>query len=204
MITFLRTDDHVIRFIDINRAFEQVHVANEACHEQATWRFVYLVRLSDLQKTAFLHHCDPVSHDHGFFLIVRYHDAGDAHLLDDIYQFELCLLTQLAIQRAERFIEQQQLGAFCKAARQSDTLLLSAGKLMRLALGIGFEFDDAQHRFYALGNLVFGHAVALETEGDIFPHGKVRKKCIGLEHHVDWPLVRRHLRNIGSIEKNIA
>ena len=54
------------------------------------------------------------------------HDTGHADFFDDVDQLELGLLTQLLVQRAQRLIEQQQLGAFGQAARQRHALLLPA------------------------------------------------------------------------------
>lgn len=45
-------------------------------------------------------------HGHGFFLIVRDHNAGNAHLLERVDQFELGLLAQFFIERAQRLVEQ--------------------------------------------------------------------------------------------------
>jgi hypothetical protein len=41
---------------------------------------------------------------------VGHDDEGDADLVLDVHQLELGLLAQLLVQRAERLVEQQQLG----------------------------------------------------------------------------------------------
>jgi len=57
---------------------------------------------------------------------VRHHDTGHADLLDDVDEFKLGLLAQLAVQCTQRLVQQQQLGALGQAARQGHALLLAA------------------------------------------------------------------------------
>ena len=101
------------------------------------------MRLSDLHKTASTHHSDPVGHGHGFFLIMGHQNAGDTHFFDNVMQFKLRLLPQLAVQGSQWLIQQKQFRAFGQTARQRHTLLLSTGQLVRLALGIGLELNSA-------------------------------------------------------------
>ena len=56
-------------------------------------------------------------------------------------EFETCLLAQLAVERGERLVEQQHLGAFGKRARERDALALASGKLIRLAAREPGELD---------------------------------------------------------------
>ena len=86
-------------------------------------------------QLAFRHNRHTGGHGHGFFLIVRDHNAGNAHLLKRVDQFELGLLAQFFIERAQRLVEQQNFRALGKAARQRHALLLAAGELVRLAFG---------------------------------------------------------------------
>ena len=53
-----------------------------------------------------------------------------------LMQLELRMLAQLAIERAQRLIEQQQLRPLDQRARQRHALALAAGELMRLALQV--------------------------------------------------------------------
>ena len=52
-------------------------------------------------------------------------------LLMMLLQLELGLRAQLAVERAQRFVEQQQLRALGQAARQRHALLLAARELVR-------------------------------------------------------------------------
>ena len=77
---------------------------------------------------------------------MRDHDEGHAQALLDPEQLELRLLAQLLVERAQRLIEQQQLGPLDQRARQRDALALPAGQLMRLALRVGRHLDDIEYR----------------------------------------------------------
>ena len=52
---------------------------------------------------------------HRLLLIVRDHDEGDAKLLLNVEQLELGMLAQLAIERGQRLIEQEQFGRLTSA-----------------------------------------------------------------------------------------
>ena len=85
-----------------------------------------------------------VASDHGLFLVVGDDDEGDAEGFLDLDQLELGFLAQLLVERAERLVEQQELGALGEGAGEGDALALAAGELVRLALGIGLELDQLQ------------------------------------------------------------
>ena len=61
---------------------------------------------------------------------------GDAHFALQVDQLDLHFLTQLGIQRRQRFIEQQQARTVDQPARQRHALLLSAGKFVRIFVGL--------------------------------------------------------------------
>ena len=132
------------------------------------------------------------------------HDAGDADVLDDVDEFDLGLLAQLLVERPERLVEQQQLWPFDQAARQGHALLLTAGQLVRFACGIALKLNEAQHGLDAFGDFILGAPVAAQAEGDVVPNREVRKQRIGLEHHVDRPLVGRQAGQVASVEHDLA
>ncbi|MDT4856598.1 hypothetical protein FQZ97_909930 [compost metagenome] len=183
-------------------AGEQVHVADEVGHEFVTRVLVDLFGRAHLQHAALAHDGDAAGHGHGLFLVVRHHHHGHAHALDDVDQFKLGLLAQLLVQRAQRFVQQQQLGLLGQAARQRHTLLLPARELVRLALGVGRELHQGQHRVGALRDLGLGQAFALEAKGHVLPDIQVREQRIALEHHVHRPVVGRHVRHVLPAEQD--
>ena len=117
---------HVVSLVFADLAIEQIHVAHKVRHETAVRVLVNVIGRAHLQQTAFAHHCNSVGHGHGFVLVMRDHDTGHTHLLDDVDQLDLGLLAQFFVQRAQGFIEHQQLRALGQAARQGHALLLAA------------------------------------------------------------------------------
>ena len=136
-----------------------------------------------------------VARRHRLFLVVGDDDEGDAQRFLDLDQLELGFLAQLLVERAERFVEQQQLWPLGQGAGQGHALALAARQLVRLALAIVLQLDQRQQFGDAVGDLGLGQVVALEAIGDVLLHVHVREQRIGLEHHVDGPVVGRHLRS---------
>ncbi len=89
-------------------------------------------------------------------------------------------------------------------AGQRHALLLAAGELVRLSLFQPIELDQRHHLGHALGDVRARHAGALQAEGDVVAHVKMRKQRVVLEHHVDGTLVRQVLRDVVAIQENAA
>ena len=94
---------------------------------------------------------------------------------------------QLEVERAERLVEEQHLGAVDQGPGQRDPLLLAAGELGRLLPGLAAELDEVEH----LAHLGVDVALlaATQPEGDVLVDVEVREERVALEHRVDRPLV---------------
>ena len=129
-----------------------------------------------------------------------HHDEGDSDLLLQVHQLKLGMLSELAVQRAQGFVEKQQLGMLGQAARQRHPLALATGYLIRLAPGKALDLQQREHFGYALTNDLFSRPLLPESEGDVLRHRHVRKQRIGLEHHVDRAVVGRHLCDVDAVD----
>ena len=138
------------------------------------------------------------------FLVMRHHHASHTDLFDDVDQLQLRPLTQLGIQRTQRFIEQQQFWPFGQTARQRNALLLAARQLVWLALRIRFELHQLQHLRDALFDLRLGHAITVQTKGNVVPHRQVREQGVALEHHVDGALIGREAHDVLARQQDLA
>ena len=105
--------------------FKQVDIANKVSHKTAIGPLVNLLGRAHLQHLALAHHGNARGHRHRLFLVMRHHHTGHADRFNDVDQLKLGLLAQLLVQRAQRFIQQQQLRLFRQASGQSHALLLS-------------------------------------------------------------------------------
>ena len=183
---------------------EQVDAADELGHEARGGELVQGGRRGYLHDAARIHHRDARGHGHGLFLVVRDHDEGGADAFLDVDQLELGAFAQPLVERAERFIQQQQLGLLCQRARQSHALALAAGQLVRLALPQLRHLHQFQHLLHSIADFAGGHAILLEAEGDVLRHAHVREQRIALEHHVHRALVRRQFGDVDAVDQHAA
>src|SRR5471030_1441410 len=108
-------------------AAEDVALAHEVRDERIRGPFVDLGRRGDLFDAALVHHGDTVGKHQRFFLIVRDEDRGEAKPALQAADLELHGLAQLAVEGAERLVEQQQTRIEDDGAGQRHPLLLATG-----------------------------------------------------------------------------
>ena len=136
------------------------------------------------------HDREPVRHGHGLFLVVRHVDERDPDLLLDPLELQLHLLAELQVERAERLVEQEHLGAVHQRSGERDALLLAAGHLRWLALLEPDQVDELHRVLHTLVDLVLVDLLAPQPEGDVLVHVQVREQRVGLEDGVHVALVR--------------
>ncbi len=97
----------------------------------------------------------PLVHDHHavrhfqcFFLVMRHQHARDVDLRMQVAQPSAQVLPHPRIQRAERFIQQQDAWLNGQSARQSDALSLSARKLRRVVRRPPPQLNQIQQFIY--------------------------------------------------------
>ncbi len=61
-----------------------------------------------------------------------------------------------------------------------------------------------QHLCHAAADFAFRQFVLLQAKSDVLFHRHVRKQRVRLEHHVNGPLIRRHVGQILTIQHNLA
>src|SRR5262245_55794535 len=131
-VDLLRTDGDRAR-LTVQRPLEDVRDADEAGDELGVRMLVDLGRRPDLLDLPVVEDRDAVAHRERFLLVVRHVDERDADLLLDPLQLGLHPLPELEVERAERFVEQQDLWAVDDRASERDPLPLAARQLGRLA-----------------------------------------------------------------------
>ena len=183
-------------------AVEHVDRADEVGDEAGTRELVDLGRRPDLDDLALVHDADAGCQRHRLFLVVGHDDEGDAELLLQVDQLELRVLPQLPVQGTERLIEQQQLRTLHERPSERDPLTLPTRELVGLAPAEVAELDDVEHLAHATVDLGPHDAFLFETESDVRRDGHVREQRIGLEHHVDGPLVRRDVGHVLTVDED--
>ena len=179
----------------LDGALQQVRGAEEARDEARPRALVQLVGRPELLDAAAVHHRDDVRHRHRLLLVVRDMDERDPHVVLDALELELHLLAELQVERAERLVEEQDLGVVDERPRQGDPLLHAAGELPRLPLLGPRQVDETEDLPHAAGDLVAGNVSAAKAEGDVLEDRQVREERVALEDRVHVALVRRQSRD---------
>ena len=97
--------------------------------------FVHRLGVAQLLDVTFEHDGDPVAHPHCFFLVMGHEHERYSELALQQLQLDLHFLAQLAIQGAQRFVEQKNTRSVDKGPGDGDSLLLAARHLPGPALG---------------------------------------------------------------------
>ena len=100
----------------------------------------------------------------------------------------------LGVQRGERLVEQQHARLDGERAGQRDPLLLAAGELVGVAVGLLGEAHQVQHLAGRGRRSRLALPRSLQSERDVVERGQVREEAVGLEDHAHVALVRRHAR----------
>ena len=131
-------------------------------------------------------------------------DEGDADLLLNVLELLLHLLAQLQVERAERLVEQQHARLVDECAGDGDALLLTAGELGHVAVGVVLKAHQTQHTHDLLGNNVLRLFFDGQAEGDVVVDVHVREERVFLEHGVDLALVGRDVHDVLAVEEDLA
>ena len=78
-------------------AFKNIGFADKFGGEAAVGIVVHIGGCAHLLQFAVRHNRYAAGHGHGFFLVVRYHNAGYAYFFQRVHQFKLGLLAQFFI-----------------------------------------------------------------------------------------------------------
>jgi hypothetical protein len=99
------------------------------------------LRRADLLDDATVHHRDPIGHRHRLELVVGDVDGRCADPVVQVAQLLGHDLSQLGVERAERFVHQERLGPSHDRPAERDSLPVASGEARDLA---GQKVFDAQ------------------------------------------------------------
>ena len=116
-----------------------------AATKWSTGLVVELAGRGHLQHAPVVQHGDPVGHRHRLLLIVRHDDERHADLVLETLELDLHLSPELAVERCERLVQQQDPRALHDRAGQRDSLALPAGELMRPAVCLRDKVHLGEH-----------------------------------------------------------
>ena len=151
-----------------------------------------------------VHNDNAVAHGERLFLVVGDVDKGDAGTLLDALEFDLHILSQLEVERAERLVEQQHTRLAHQCTRDGDTLLLATGKTGHIAVFKAAQANQLEHFCGFALDVCAVQLFDVQTECNILRNIQVWEQRITLEYGVDLALIRRNIVQTLAVEEYIA
>jgi hypothetical protein len=110
------------------------------------------------------------------------------------------LLPHLRVERAERFVEEQDARLHGERARQRDALPLPAGELTRVSIPEVVELHQLQEILHARGDRRLWQALAppahTQAERHVLEHRHMAKERVVLEHEAHAAIARVLARGV--------
>ena len=111
---------------------------------------------------------------------------------------------EVAVERGERLVEQQDRGLDGERAGERHPLLLAARQLARQALAEAAELDDVEEARDAGLDLGPAHAAGAQAVSHVFHHGHVREERVVLEDDADVALVGRQMIDRRAVDPHAS
>ena len=127
---------------------KDVHGPEESHDERRRRMLDHFVDSAVLLDDAVVDDDDAVGELDGLFLIVRHEDAGQMNLVVEPAQPPPQLAPDVGVERAERLVEEEDLGFDGEGAGQRDALPLAARELRRQPIGQKVELYQAEQIAY--------------------------------------------------------
>ena len=107
------------------------------------------------------------------------------------------------IEIRQGLVEQKRLRLAHDGASDRDALALSAGELARLAVQIGREIQRGGRGLHLAVDIRARQARHLQAERDVAADAHMRIERIGLEHHRQAALGRRHVHHVLAVDQDL-
>ena len=109
---------------------------------------------------AFIHYRDAISDGHGLGLIMSDVEGCGLDQLLNAANFVAQASAYQGVEGGKRFVEEQHIRVWRKRSRECATLLLSAGQLMGIAIGLLGETDQSEEIVDTLGYFALASLLA--------------------------------------------
>ena len=111
---------------------------------------------------------------------------------------------ELGVEVRQRLVHEEDLRLTHDGAAHRDTLALTTGERLRLAVQVLGEVEDLRGLLDLLADLGLVDAGDLEREAHVVGDGHVRVQRVVLEHHRDVPVLRRQVRDVAVTDADGA
>ena len=159
---------------------------------------------TDLLDPALGHHYDTVGKGQGFLLVMGNVDESDSELAMHFLQFDLHVLPHLQVESGKRLVKKKHLRIVHKGSGYGDTLLLSSGKRLDIAVFIVGHAHELQHLPHSPVDFFGIHSLQFQAECDVVIDIQMREKGISLKDGVQRSEMRRERRNVLAVHYDPA
>ena len=111
---------------------------------------------------------------------------------------------QRGIQVGERLVKQEHLRLLHDGATDGDPLTLTTGERLGLSVQQRLETQDLGGAHHPLVDVLLVHLLELQTEGHVLVDVHVGIEGVGLEHHADVALYRRHVVHVATADGQLT
>ena len=165
---------------------------------------VQVLRGIDLLDDAVLHDNDAVAHGHSLGLVVGNVDEGGSQLLVQLDDLGAHGGTQLSVQVGQRLVQQEDCRVTDHCTAQSDTLALTTGQSLGLAVQQVLDLQDLSSLVDAAVDLVLRGLAQFQTESDVLVDGHMGVQSVALEDHGDVAVLRGNVVDEAAADVHLA
>ena len=166
-------------------ALEEVHNghADESRNKEVDRLVEQILRRTDLVNVAVLHDNDAVGERHSLGLVVGNVHKGGVDTFSELDDLRAHLVSELCVKVGERLVHQENLGVTDHGTSDGNTLSLTAGKRLRLAVEVLGNAEDVGDLVYLFGDLRLGRSLELERKRHVVTYRHVGIQRVVLENH---------------------
>ena len=135
---------------------------------------------------------------------MRHQDGGEAERALQALDLDLHVEPEVAVERGEGLVEQQDRGLDRERAGERHALLLAARELARQAVAKAAELHDLEEAVDPRRGLRPAHAAGAQAVGHVLRHRHVREQGVVLEDDADVALVGRQMVDRRAVDAHAA
>src|SRR5215470_1443497 len=185
-------------------AFDDVGRAQKRRDEFGLRVVVDFVGRAELFQPPTVENGDLIAHLHRLFLIVSDEERGNAQLSQQGPDLAPQPGPRLRVERAERFVDEQQVRLVSQRARDGHALLLAAGNLRRKFVALILKSNQTQQTFDDFITLLLPPFPDAQAEADVFGDCHSWEERVILENHADVAFARAQMFNPLASKKYLA
>ena len=183
---------------------KDVRLADKVSDKCVLRLVIDICRCSYLPDVTVIEHDDGIRKGQCLLLVMSHINEGDSELAVHFLEFDLHVLSHLEVQGRQRLIQKKHLRLIDNRSCNGHALLLTTGKRLHISVLIVGHAHHLEHLADSLVNLLLRNLLKFEAERNVLIHIKMREESITLEHCIDRTLMRRHISNVSTVDKDFT